>query len=242
MQKQARRSVEVCLSPAMFPAFEKKDAIVVVVDILRATSAICTAFHHGVRRIIPVETLEEAREMKKKGYMVAAERDGIVQDFADFGNSPFNFTPERVHGKDIVYSTTNGTQAIHLGARCHSVVIGAYLNHAALSEWLVSQERDVIILCAAWKTKFNLEDSVYAGKLAGSLLESGKFDTICDATLASIDLYGLASGNLLDYIDKAAQRSRLRKNNLDDVIPFCHTPDFTRKIPILKGEYLESIN
>ncbi len=116
--------IEVCYSPALFPYYENQDAIVVVTDILRASSAIVTAFMNGVERIIPVGTLEEAKAYKEKGYMVAAERDGIVRDFADFGNSPYNFTPERVRGKQIVYSTTNGTNAIQLASRAARYLSG----------------------------------------------------------------------------------------------------------------------
>jgi 2-phosphosulfolactate phosphatase len=104
--------IEVCFSPALYADYENKEAIVVVTDILRASSAIVTAFMNGVERLIPVGTLEEAKAYKDQGYMVAAERDGIVRDFADFGNSPYNFSADRVHGKEIVYSTTNGTQAV----------------------------------------------------------------------------------------------------------------------------------
>ena len=104
-----KKSVEVCLTPALFNRFENKEAIVVIIDVLRASSAICTAFSNGALKIIPVAEIDVAREYKNKGYLVAAERDGFVLDFADFGNSPFNFTREKVEGKTIVYSTTNGT-------------------------------------------------------------------------------------------------------------------------------------
>lgn len=234
-------SVEVCFSPAIFPRHEDKEANVVVVDVLRATSAICTAFMNGVKTIIPVGTLEEAKACKDKGYMVAAERDGIVRDFADFGNSPYNFTPEHVQDKDLVYSTTNGTQAIHTASKCNSVVIGAYLNISALANWLIKQDRKVIILCAAWKDKFNLEDTVFAGALSEKLLIHENFETICDSTLAAIDLWTLAQKDLMQYIDKAAQRSRLRKNGLDDVIEYCHTLDTTDIIPVFKGDRLEKL-
>ena len=90
-----KHKIEVCYSPALFPFYENRDAVVVVTDILRASSAIVTAFMNGVERIIPVGTLEEAKAYKEKGFMVAAERDGLVRDFADFGNSPYNFSPER---------------------------------------------------------------------------------------------------------------------------------------------------
>ena len=238
MQTELQMKVEVCFSPALFPGYENPAAVAVVVDILRASSAIVTAFENGVERIIPVGTLEEAREYKERGFMVAAERDGIVRDFADFGNSPYNFTPERVKGKQIVYSTTNGTQAIHMANACHSVAIGAYLNFTALCRWIVRQQRDVIILCAAWKNKFNLEDSLFSGAVVSYLIGQENYSTICDSALASSDLYSLAKGDLMGYIDKAAQRHRLKKNKLDDVIGYCHTFDLTDRVPVLKDNYL----
>lgn len=230
--------VEVCFSPALYEIYENREATVVVTDILRASSAIVTAFMNGVNNIIPVGTLEKAKELKDKGYMVAAERDGIVRDFADFGNSPYNFTPERVKGRDIVYSTTNGTQAIELASSGAQVLIGAYLNITALANYIVEQDRDLLVLCAGWKNKFNLEDTLFAGALAEKLLEHDHFYTICDSTVASLDLWSLAKDDLMGYIEKVAQRERLRKNKLDDVIEYCHTPNVTSVIPVLKEKYL----
>lgn len=230
--------VEVCFSPALYPYFENPEAVVIVTDILRASSAICTAFMNGVDRIIPVGTLEEAREYKSKGYPVAAERDGIVRDFADFGNSPFNFTEERVRSRQIVYSTTNGTQAVQLASSGHKVLIGAFLNLGAVCEFAMASNRDVIVLCAGWKNKFNLEDTLYAGAVTEKLLSSGKFVTECDSANASADLWSLASGNLPTYVNKSAQRNRLRKNGLDDVIEYCLTLDLTDIIPVLEKDYI----
>ena len=236
-----KRQVEVCFTPAQYPAYENAEAIVVVTDILRASSAIVTAFMNGVDRIIPVGTLDEARAYKDKGYMVAAERDGIVRDFADFGNSPYNFTPERVKGNEIVYSTTNGTRAIHMASSGHQVLIGAYLNLQALADYIKEQGRDLLILCAAWKNRFNLEDSLFAGALAGLVLEDERFETICDATMGAIDLYQVARVDMAAYIDKVAQRHRLKKNGLDDVIGYCHELNLTSLIPVLEGDILQTI-
>jgi len=230
--------IEVCYSPALFPFYENREAVVVVTDILRASSAIVTAFMNGVERIIPVGTLEEARAYKEKGYMVAAERDGIVRDFADFGNSPYNFSPDRVHGNQIVYSTTNGTNAIHLASSGSQVLIGAYLNISALAGHIISSEKDLLILCAGWKNRFNLEDTLFAGALSRMVLEDERFYTICDAALGAIDLYDLAQGDMMGYMEKVAQRHRLRKNNLDDVIGYCHESDLTDLIPVLKDGHL----
>lgn len=232
--KNAKFQLETCLSPAIYSKHANDENIVVVVDILRATSAICTAFHNGVKRIIPVATVDEARKKKDEGYMVASERDGYVLDFADFGNSPFNFTAEKVKGKEIVYSTTNGTRCIHMASHSRSVVIGSFLNLSALSEWLIRQDAPVLIFCASWKDRFSLEDTVFAGALAERLLASGKYETICDAVTASVDLWSIAKNNLNEYVLKAAQKSRLAAKGLDDCIEFCHQTDFTSVIPVYK--------
>ncbi len=233
-----KNKLEVCFSPALFEFYQDSKAIVVVVDVLRATTAISAAFMNGVDKIIPVGTIDEARQYKERGYMVAAERDGIVKDFADFGNSPFNFTPERVSGKTIVYSTTNGTNSVMMSKDASKVLIGSYLNVSAVANWLVKQDKPALILCAAWKNKFNLEDSVFAGCISEKLLASGKFHTICDSVKASIDLWKAAEPNVYGYILKAAQKQRLQKNGLDDVIEYCHTPDLTDIIPVLEENYL----
>ncbi len=237
-----KNNVEVCFTPATYNVFRNDEAVVVAVDILRATSAIVTAFMNGVERIIPVGTLEEAKSFKDNGYMVAAERDGIVRDFADFGNSPYNFSPERVKGNEIVYSTTNGTNTIMLAKDSYRVLIGAYLNHQALVDYIVAEDRDVVIFCAGWKNKFNLEDSLFAGSLAQALMQYDNFGTICDSTMASVDLWNHAKGDLMGYIDNVAQKHRLAKNGLDDVIGYCHEFDKTNLIPVLKEDYLVEVS
>ena len=236
-----KHKIEVCYSPALFNFYENREAVVVVSDILRASSAIVTAFMNGVDRIIPVGTLEEAKAYKNRGYMVAAERDGIVRDFADFGNSPYNFSADRVKGKHVVYSTTNGTNAINLASSGSQVLIGAYLNISALARHIRQAGKDLLILCAGWKNKFNLEDTLFAGALSQLVLEDEHYYTICDATLGAMDLYDAAQGDMMAYIEKVAQRHRLKKNKLDDVIAYCHENDLTDLIPVLNGDHLISL-
>lgn len=233
-----KRNLETCFSPALFEAENHTGSIAVIIDVLRASSAICTAFANGASAIIPVAEAEEARQYKSKGYLVAAERDGYTLDFADFGNSPFNFTKEKVESKTIAYSTTNGTSLINLAQTSHTTVVGSFLNIGALAKWLVNQERDVILICAGWKNRFNLEDTVCAGAIASLIMKSDIFMTKCDSTVAAMDLWNLASPDIAGYIDKAAQRSRLRDKKLDDCIGFCLTPDFTDKIPVMKNGIL----
>jgi 2-phosphosulfolactate phosphatase len=233
-----KRKLEACFSPAMFMPDENRDSIVVVIDVLRASSAICTAFANGASAIIPVADATEAKDYKSRGYLVAAERDGYILDFADFGNSPFNFTKEKIAGRTIVYSTTNGTGIINLASASYLTVIGSFLNISALTEWLIKQDRDIMLFCAGWKNRFNIEDTVCAGAIAERLMETNLYSTICDSTIAAMDLWSLAKTDLPGYIEKVAQRTRLRDKGLDDCIQFCITNDFTRKIPVMKNGIL----
>jgi len=233
-----KRNLITCFSPALFEPSEYLNSIVVIIDVLRASSSICMAIANGASEIIPVAEVSEAKAYKAKGYLVAAERDGYVLDFADFGNSPFNFTKERVNGKTIVYSTTNGTGIIKQASLAYKTVIGSFINIGALTEWLINEEKDVLLFCAGWKNRFNIEDTVCAGAIAERLLESNKFSTICDSTIASVDLWSLAKTDLPAYINKAAQRSRLRDKKLDDCIEFCLTFNITDKIPCIKNGVL----
>lgn len=234
----SKRKLETCFSPALYEPEANSDSIVVVIDILRASSAICTAFANGAEAIIPVAEVDEARQYKTRGYLVAAERDGYVLDFADFGNSPFNFTKELVEGKTIVYSTTNGTGILNMASSAYLTIVGSFLNISAIVKFLAENERNVLLFCAGWKNRFNIEDSVCAGAIAAQMMASGLYDTKCDSTHAAIDMWSIAEHDLTGYIEKAAQRSRLRDKKLDDCIDFCLTPDFTQKIPVLKNGVL----
>lgn len=230
-----KRKIEVCFTPQNIQYFDFKNAHVVVVDILRATSAICAAFANGAKAVIPVPTVEDARLAKEKGYIVAAERDGQKLDFADFGNSPFNFTPDKIAGKEVAYSTTNGTQAIIKASGGLSVVVASFINLGVVAKWLIERNTgDILILCAGWKGKFCLEDSLFAGALAEQLLALDSFYTKCDSTHAVLQMWGLAKDDLTAYRECIAQRHRLKKLGLDDVLDYCFTLDTSSVVPILK--------
>ena len=232
------RKIEICFTPALYDLYHNINSNVVVIDIMRATTSICAAFEAGADKIIPVGTVEDAKKMKEAGYILAAERDGIVLDFADFGNSPNLFTPERVQGRTIAYSTTNGTQAINMAKDAKNVVIGAFINLSAVVEFLINDDADVVILCSGWKKRFNIEDTLCSGAIAFELLESGKFSTICDSTHAAIDLWKVAEKDIMQYIEKAAHRHRLKGIVSDEIVQYCHTIDLVNVLPIFKNGQL----
>ncbi|MEO6305918.1 MAG: 2-phosphosulfolactate phosphatase [Bacteroidia bacterium] len=231
-------NIEVCFSPQSYPLFHKTDSIVVVIDVLRATSAITTAFYNGVLKMIPVATVEEALEYKNNGFMVAAERDGEIVEGFDLGNSPFGYMNSKVKGKTIAITTTNGTQAIDAAKKAHKIIIGSFLNLDAVVGYLKAEKKDVLFLCAGWKNKFNLEDTLLAGAVADNLIVKCGFDTHCDSTLAAIDLYKLAKHDLVKYLANSSHRNRLAKLDLERDIKYCLTPNQCPVVPVMQGNFL----
>lgn len=233
--------VDVCVSPYLYPVHHRDDSIVVVIDILRATTAMCAAFHHGVEKMIPVATVEEATEYKKQGFMVGAERNGIQLEGFDFGNSPFSYMTEKIKGQTIVISTTNGTQAIESAKNAYQVVIGAFTNITALCDYLVSQNRSVLLLCSGWKNRFNWEDSIFAGAVTTRLFEAGLHNT-GDAAKAMSFLYEQSQKSQIKFIRNSSHAERLAAMGLKKDIKYCFQLDQTDVIPVLEGKYLVKLN
>lgn len=237
-----KNKIQTCFSPAVYHLFQQPDNIVVVVDILRATSAMVTAFAHGVKSMIPVATVEEARAYQQKGFLAAAERNAIKIEGFDFGNSPLSYqNSEQIKDQTIAISTTNGTQAIEAAKGTATIVVGAFLNITSLSQWISKQNKDVIILCAGWKNKFNLEDTLFAGALAKKLMESELFETECDATIAAEYLIERAGDDLYQFLEYSSHRKRLKNLHLENDIEFCLQFDKYDVIPFYNGEELISM-
>ena len=234
-------SIQTCFSPATYPLFADSDSIVVVVDIFRATSAICTAIHYGVERMIPVASIEDAQRYKDLGFLVAAERNAVMLEGFDFGNSPFHYMTPDVQGKTIAISTTNGTQAIEAAKDAAVIAIGSFLNIQALANWIKPQGRNVIILCAGWKNKFNLEDTLFAGALAGLLLEDDRFSTTCDSSIAAGYLYEKASSDLFGFLENSSHRNRLKNLNLEKDIRYCLSVNTLDIIPVVQDGGIVSV-
>ncbi|MFN8116072.1 MAG: 2-phosphosulfolactate phosphatase [Bacteroidia bacterium] len=231
-------NIEVCYTPQAYNLFHKDEAIVVVIDIFRATSAIVTAFYNGVSKMIPVATVEEAKEYQRNGYLAAAERNGEMIEGFELGNSPFGYMNNKVKGKTIAISTTNGTQAIEASRKASKILIGSFLNLDVLCEYLSAQKKDVILVCAGWKNKFNLEDTIFAGAVVEKLTSESGFEITCDSAIASKHLYNLAKNDLFEFLGNSSHRNRLAKLDLERDIKYCLTPNQCPVIPVMEGKYL----
>ena len=226
--------VEVCLTPDLFHHYHATNAIVVAIDILRATSSICVALQYGALSVVPVMTIEESYAYKQKGFLIGAERQGSMVEGFDLGNSPFSYMDEKIQGRHIALTTTNGTQAINLAQKhADRVVAGSFLNIDVLANWLIEQNKNVICLCAGWKNTFNLEDTLFAGALTQKLLPHFAHSPHRDSALAAINLYQQAKDDMYAYLGQSSHRMRLEKLKIDEDVIYCLTPNQTLVIPVL---------
>lgn len=226
------KHLEVCLTPALLPLYDLKGSIVVVIDIFRATSSISYGIDNGAEAIIPVASVEECLSFKEHGHLLGAERNGEVVAGFDFGNSPFSYTKEKVAGKTLVLTTTNGTHAINESKNADEIVIGSFLNLTAVCDYLVKQDKNVFLLCSGWKNKVNLEDTLFAGAVVNKLKD--KFDAWCDSSVLAEDLYLCAKGDLNEYMKKTSHSERLKKLGIEKDIEFCLNVDILHSVPVIK--------
>ena len=225
--------LDVCLSPGLLPLYPVEDKVVVVIDVLRATTTMCVAIDQGATAVIPVETIEEALSYRgKEGYILAGERNGRKVEGFSFGNSPFEFMNGVVKGKTLVLTTTNGTRAIRMSRHAHQVVIGGFLNFSALTRWLVSEGRDTLLLCSGWRNKFNLEDTIFAGAVIHHTKEYFLVDS--DSAFAAEKLYLNSRRNMMHFVKQSSHYRRLAHLGVVNDVKYCLRPDLTDVVPVLK--------
>jgi 2-phosphosulfolactate phosphatase len=236
----SNRTIEVCLTPAIIHLHDLSNAIVVVIDVLRATSSMCVAFTQGVNSIVPVATIEESIAYKEKGFLIGAERNGEMLDGFDIGNSPFSYMDEKVKGRDIALTTTNGTQAIAAAKEAKQIVVGSFLNLDALCNWLATQDGNIVLLCSGWKNSVNMEDSLFAGAVVHQMKGDFDFTNLRDTAIIAERLYVLAKDDLNEFLEESSHRNRLKKLNIDKDIEYCLTPNQAHVVPgIVNGVMID---
>ena len=225
------RKIDVCPTPELLHLYNVEKKIIVVVDVFRATSCMTTAFAHGVSKIIPVAQIEECRILQQQGYLAAAERNAVKVDGFDLDNSPFSYMKPELAGKTLAMTTTNGTLALTRSRGAHQVLVGSFLNRKAITDYLLTQPSDVLIVCAGWKGKYNLEDTLFAGAVVCSL--KNDFTIEDDAALAANMIYDAAKYNMIKFIAHSSHVRRLARLNLTRDIEFCLRENLYDVVPVL---------
>lgn len=222
------------LSPALLHLYDVRECIVVVIDVLRATSTIATALYNGAREVIPVDTVERCIQLGKElECITAGERDGQVAPGLQYGNSSFEYPSEFIGGKTLVLTTTNGTKLLYLALAkgANEIITGSFLNLSAVCDHLVHMKRNVILGCAAWKDKPNMEDTLFAGAVVDRIGEH--FTINCDSSRMAQNLYRVASPDLYEFMKQndASHYHRLTNFGLEKDIRHCLMPDLANVLP-----------
>lgn len=223
------------LSPALLHLYDASNTVVVIIDVLRATSTIATALFNGAKYVIPVDSVSRCIELgSMPGTITAGERDGRIAEGLQHGNSPFEYPREFVEGKVLVLSTTNGTRLLYLalsqGAK--QIITGSFPNLSAVTNYLISQKKNVILACAAWKDRVNMEDTLFAGAVIDAV--KNHFDINCDASMMAYSLFSEAKDGIYPFIKlkKASHYLRLSGYGLEKDIQYCLTSNVANILPI----------
>jgi 2-phosphosulfolactate phosphatase len=234
----ARPSLYTSLSPALLHLYDLSNAVVVIIDVLRATSTICTALFNGARCVIPVDSVAKCIELSRQiDGITAGERDGQIAEGLKHGNSPFEYPEEFIKGKTLVLTTTNGTKLLHmaLDRGAGQVVTGSFPNISAVCQYLLFKNQNVILACAAWKDRVNIEDLLFAGAVINKVKKN--FDINCDSSQISETLYLDAKKDLYEFmkVKKASHYNRLSGYGLEKDIRYCLTPDSANVLPFYEN-------
>jgi len=236
--KSTKLTLHTSLSPALLHLYNVSNSIVVIIDILRATSTIATVLHNGAKCIIPVDSVAECIRIGKQiEGITAGERDGQVAEGLSYGNSPFEYPREFVKGKTLVLTTTNGTKLLHMaldkGAK--KIITGSFGNLTAVCNYLIEQKRDVILGCAAWKDRVNIEDTLFAGAVINRIKDH--FEINCDGSQIAETMYLDAKDDLFEFLKNknASHYHRLINFGLEKDIRYCLTEDAANVLCVYEG-------
>ena len=228
--------LEVCLSPALLHLYDTAGAVVVIIDIFRATSTITAALHNGAKCVIPVATVEGCIEMGRvmENSITAGERDGKVAVGLQYGNSPLEYPKEFIDGKTLILTTTNGTRLLHMVQGAAHIVIGSFLNLQAVCDFLRRQNKNVLLGCASWKDRFNMEDTLFAGAVIDEIGDA--FDITCDSATAAATLYRTAKNtSILEFLKDSSHYKRLSGFGLVQDMEYCLLSNTHPVVPVLSG-------
>lgn len=231
--------LEVCLSPALLHLYNTEGAVVVIIDVFRATSTIAAALYNGAKAVIPVADIDECIRLGEEvdNSITAGERNGQIVEGLQHGNSPSEYTRDFVAGKTLVLTTTNGTRLLHMVQGADTIVTGSFVNLGAIADFLKEKNRNVLLACAAWKDRFNLEDTLFAGGVIARIADS--FDINCDSARAAHTLYkGLDGKAPIDFLRDSSHYRRLSAYGLETDMEYCATVDAHPVVPYLSGNEL----
>lgn len=227
-------TLHTSLSPALLHLYDLSNTVVVIIDVFRATSTIASALYNGARCVIPVDSVPKAIEISRNiGGIAAGERDGKIAEGLLHGNSPLEYGRDFIQDKTLVLTTTNGTRLLHMALErgAETVISGTFPNLSAVCEYLASEKRNVVLGCAGWKDRFNLEDTLFAGAVISRVKEH--FTIHCDSSLMAETMYEKYRDDLEGFAPSLTHYHRLvDRFGLIEDIRYCLTNDVANILPV----------
>lgn len=225
--------LDVCVSPLLFPLYKAEGKLVVVIDILRATSTIATALHHGANAVIPVTDINECLSYAAVDVLCACEREGKIADGFSHGNSPLEYTPDVIKNKTLVLTTTNGTKCIQMSRaqQAAEIITGAFVNLQAVCTYIQDAKQDVLLFCSGWKDQFSLEDTLFAGAVCDAL--EAHFTINTDSAYAAMHLYRSVKNDLYTAVTHSSHYKRLAAHGVEQDIRYCCSLNQIDIVPFL---------
>jgi 2-phosphosulfolactate phosphatase len=235
---QNQKKIDVFFSALSFQEDELRDKVVVVIDVLRATSTIITALNNGAKGVIPVEDMGEASRISQSvnsdNFLLCGEKDGVKIEGYDMGNSPLEYTPEAVKGKTLIFNTTNGTKAIKKSLGSETIYIASFMNLETIVNALRKNSHDIVLLCAGWKGRLALEDTLLAGAIIYKLNDGILSEDAPDGAKVAFGLYDRYKDNIPAVILRSNHAERLKSLIGSDDIEYCCKTDTCELLPILE--------
>ena len=227
--------LDVLFLPAELPAREHLQRVAAVVDVIRATTTIVTAFEHGCRSIQPVASVEEAKTARaaRPAAILAGEKGGKRLPGFDMGNSPREFMAGQAADRDVILNTSNGTKALRAVGAGRRVAIAAFLNRTAVADWLVRQASDALIVCSGFEGIFSLEDAVCAGGVADRAAERDPALVLGDGAKACRLLWAHYRQDLSGLLPRTGWGSHIVAIGLGPDLEICARLDVTDAVPVM---------
>jgi len=224
------------LSPALLHLYNLNNAVVVIIDVFRATSTIAAALYNGAKCVVPVDTVPKAVALSKQMDGIAAgERDGQIAEGLQHGNSPLEYQSDFIGGRNLILTTTNGTRLLHMAIEqgADTIITGSFPNLSAVCDFIISQNKNVVLGCAGWKDRYNLEDTLFAGAVINKIASA--FTIRCDSSLTALHMYQAHQDNLYGFAPQLTHYHRLvDRFGLIEDIRFCLTEDVANVLPLYK--------
>jgi 2-phosphosulfolactate phosphatase len=233
--------IETYVIPAQLDELALRDWTAVVIDVLRASTSVITALSSGAREVIPAATVESA--MKIAGNLgpdqalLGGERNGKMIPGFDLGNSPSEYASPKVRGKSIIFSSTNGSQAMMKGRYASGLVICGFVNLSAVASHLAARSGDVAILCSGQAGRFAIEDMVCAGMLIARVSDDNEVQ-LSDGALAAVSLYRTFGRGILKMMRASEHGKFLEELGFSDDVKACAKVDAVPVVPVLEGNVI----